>query len=148
VGGIAGQNLPLWCENSAGGTNLRGYLYHQFQGDTHVLSQIEYHFPLFSLWGLDVRGLIFNDAAAIWWRQLPEQIYSPYGLVYEERADGRQFLPPQYLKQGFDPHRDIHTSVGAGIRFYLRTVAIPLVGIDVGNGIGTKEVRLILVLGV
>ena len=50
VGGIAGENLPLWSENSAGGTNLRGYLYRQFQGDTHLRSQVEYHFPLFSLW--------------------------------------------------------------------------------------------------
>ena len=148
VGGIAGQNLPLWSENSAGGTNLRGYLYHQFQGDTHLQSQIEYHFPLFSLWGLDVRGLVFNDAAAIWWRQLPQQISSDYGLVYAERGDGRQFLPPAYLQQGFKADRDIHSSAGAGLRFYLRTVAIPLVGFDVGNGLGTKDVRVILVLGV
>ena len=96
AGGIAGNNLPLWAENSAGGTNLRGYLYRQFQGDTHLRTQVEYHFPLFSLWGLDFRGLVFNDAAAIW----------------------------------------------------LRTVAMPLVGIDVGYGLGTTDVRMILVLGV
>jgi outer membrane protein insertion porin family len=148
VGGITGQALPLWSENSAGGTNLRGYLYRQFQGDTHLHSQIEYHFPLFSLWGLDVRGLLFNDAAAIWWRKLPEQISTSYGLVYAPREDGRQFLPPQFLQQGFKADRDIHSSAGAGLRFYLRTVAIPLVGVDVGNGIGTKDVRVILVLGV
>jgi hypothetical protein len=35
-----------------------------------------------------------------------------------------------------------------GLRFYLRTVAMPLVGVDVGNGLGTKDVRMILVLGV
>jgi hypothetical protein len=34
------------------------------------------------------------------------------------------------------------------VRFYLRTVAMPLVGLDVGNGLGTKDVRIILVLGV
>jgi outer membrane protein assembly factor BamA len=148
IGGIAGENLPLWSENSAGGTDLRGYLYHQFQGDTHFHSQIEYHFPLFSLWGLDVRGLLFNDAAAIYWRQLPEQESTPYGLAYTKRDDGRQFLPPEFLQQGFSASRDIHTSAGAGLRFYLRTVAIPLVGVDVGNGLGTKDVRVILVLGV
>jgi len=148
VGGIAGQNLPLWSENSAGGTNLRGYLYHQFQGDTHVLSQIEYHFPLFSLWQLDVRGLLFSDTAAIWWRQLPQRVAGDYGEVYVERGDGRQFLPPEFLQQGFKSDRDIHSSAGAGLRFYLRTVAIPLVGVDVGNGLGTNDVRVILVLGV
>jgi outer membrane protein assembly factor BamA len=146
AGGIAGENLPLWAENSAGGTNLRGYLYRQFQGDTHLRTQVEYHFPLFPLWGLDVRGLVFNDAAAIWFRKLPPQ--SLDGTAYEIRADGRQFLPPTYLHQGFQTQQDLHSSAGVGLRFYLRTVAVPLVGVDVGNGLGTKDVRVILVLGV
>jgi hypothetical protein len=143
LGGIMGENLPLWSENSAGGANLRGYLYRQFQGDTHLRTQVEYHFPLFSLWSLDVRGLVFNDAAAIWFRQLPPES----GGVYLQRDDGRQFLPPEFLVQGFRASRDIHTSAGAGLRFYLRSVAIPLVGVDVGNGLGTKDFRVILVVG-
>jgi len=146
LGGTAGENLPLWSENSAGGTNLRGYLYRQFQGDVHLRSQVEYHFPLFSLWSLDVRGLVFSDAAAIYWRKLPEPL--PDGSAYVTREDGRQFLPPGYLRQGFRAEEDVHTSAGAGLRFFLRSVAVPLVGIDVGNGIGTKDVRIILVLGV
>ena len=150
AGAIAGENLPLWSENSAGGTNLRGYLYRQFQGDTHLRSQVEYHFPLFSIGGLDVRGLGFFDAAAIWFRQLPGQTLDPTGTttVYLERNDGRQFLPPLYLRQGFSATQDIHTSAGLGLRFYLRSVAVPLVGVDLGNGLGTKDVRVILVLGV
>jgi outer membrane protein insertion porin family len=147
AGGIAGDNLPLWAENSAGGTNLRGYLYRQFQGDTHLRTQVEYHFPLFSMWDLDVRGLVFNDAAAIWYRKLPpETLDQP--PAYEIRFDGRQFLPPHYLHQGFQLNEDLHSSAGVGLRFYLRTVAIPLVGVDVGNGLGTKDVRVIVVLGV
>jgi outer membrane protein insertion porin family len=147
VGGNAGDNLPLWSENSAGGTNLRGYLYRQFQGDTHLRSTVEYHFPLFSLWGLDVRGLIFNDTAAIWYRKLPEPTID--GTAYEPRNDGRQFLPPEYLRKGFIFDQDTHSSTGAGIRFYLKSVAVPLVGLDVGWGIGTKEPpRIILVMGV
>jgi len=149
AGGIAGDNLPLWAENSAGGTNLRGYLYRQFQGDTHFRTQVEYHFPLFSLWGLDVRGLVFDDAAAIWYRNLPAPIVDASGnAVYPQRSDGRQFLPPSLLRQGFQADQDLHSSAGVGLRFYLRSVAIPLVGVDVGNGLGTKDVRLILVLGV
>ncbi len=143
LGGVTGESLPLWSENSAGGTNLRGYLYRQFQGDTHLRSQIEYHFPLFSVSSLDVRGLVFNDAAAIWFRQLPPIENG----AYLQREDGRQFLPPSLLQQGFKANRDIHTSAGAGLRFYLRSVAIPLVGFDVGNGLGTKDVRVVLVLG-
>ncbi len=145
IGGIAGADLPMWSENSAGGTNLRGYLYRQFQGDTHLRSQIEYHFPLFSIGSLDVRGLVFNDAAAIWFRKLPAQ--NAAGTAYLDRGDGRSFLPPQYLRQGFDPNRDIHTSVGAGLRFYLRSVAIPLVGVDFGNGLGTRDIRMVLFVG-
>ena len=148
AGGITGENLPLWSENSAGGTNLRGYLYRQFQGDTHIRSQVEYHFPLFSIGGLDVRGLVFDDAAAIWFQRLPEQTQDANGnAVYVLRADGRQFLPPAFLRQGFSASQDIHTSAGLGLRFYLRSVAVPLVGVDVGNGLGTKDVRVILVLG-
>jgi outer membrane protein assembly factor BamA len=150
AGGITGDNLPLWSENSAGGTNLRGYLYEQFRGDTHLRSQVEYHFPLFSLSELDVRGLVFSDAAAIWWRQLPDELSTTSGVpyAYAERSDGRQFLPPAFLQGGFEASRDIHASAGAGLRFYLRTVAMPLVGFDVGNGLGTKDVRVILVVGV
>jgi len=151
TGAILGDNLPLWSENSAGGTNLRGYLYRQFQGDTHLRTQVEYHFPLFSLWGLDVRGLIFNDATAIWFRHLPEIVpdpVEPSRTAYALRDDGRQFLPPAYLRAGFKANQDIHTSAGVGLRFYLRSVAVPLVGVDVGNGLGTKDIRVILVLGV
>jgi len=144
AGGIVGSNLPLWAENSAGAQNLRGYLYRQFQGDTHLRSQVEYHFPLFSLGSLDVRGLVFSDAAAIWYRSLPEALAG----AYLPRDDGRQFLPPHLLRQGFDASQDIHVSAGTGIRFYLRSVAVPLMGVDVGNGLGTKDIRVILVLGV
>ena len=146
AGGTTGENLPFWSENSAGGTNLRGYLYRQFQGDTHLRSQVEYHFPLFSLWSLDVRGLGFFDAAAIWFRRLPE-VDPAVPNAYVQRSDGRQFLPPLYLRQGFSAEHDIHTSAGLGLRFYLRSVAVPLVGVDVGNGIGTRDVRVILVVG-
>jgi outer membrane protein assembly factor BamA len=147
AGGTAGDNLPLWSENSAGGTNLRGYLYRQFQGDTHLRSTVEYHFPLFSVWKLDVRGLVFNDTAAIWYRKLPEANLDQ--TAYQPRSDGRQFLPPAYLRKGFIFDQDTHSSTGAGIRFYLRSVAIPLVGLDVGWGIGTSEPpRIILVMGV
>jgi outer membrane protein insertion porin family len=147
AGGIAGENLPLWSENSAGGTNLRGYLYRQFQGDTHLRSQIEYHFPLFSIGALDVRGLVFNDAAAIWFRKLPAVDVAVDPPSYVQRGDGRQFLPPAYLRQGFIARQDIHSSAGLGLRFYLRSVAVPLVGVDVGNGLGTRDVRVVLVLG-
>jgi outer membrane protein assembly factor BamA len=139
----AGKNLPFWSESSTSGNNLRGFVYRQFAGDTHLRSQVEYHFPLFSVGPIDLRGLFFNDGAAIWYRNLPPQV----GDSYETRRDGRQFLPPSLLVPGFDPARDTHASFGAGLRFYLRTVSVPLVGIDVGHGLGTGAVRMVIVVG-
>lgn len=148
AGAIAGEDVPIWAENYVGGTNLRGFVYRQFTGDTQASAQAEYHFPLFSISKLDVRGLFFGDGAAVWWRKLPPIVPGAMGgEQYMDRPDGRRFLPPTYVKQGFDPNRDVHVGVGGGIRFFLRSVAVPLVGVDIGHGIGTKTVRLILVLG-
>jgi outer membrane protein assembly factor BamA len=145
LAGFAGKDLPFWAENWAGGTNLRGYVYRQFAGDTQGRSQAEYHFPLFTVGKLDVRGLLFHDAAAIWYRQLPDMDQTQQ--VYVRRDDGRQFLPAQYLQPGFDPNRDIHMSTGGGLRFFLRSVAVPLVGVDLGYGIGHGPLRVLIVLG-
>jgi outer membrane protein assembly factor BamA len=139
-----GENIPFWSENATSGANLRGFVYRQFIGDTLLRTQVEYHFPLFSIKQLDVRGLVFNDAAATWFRTLPPE--TPDGK-YETRSDGRSFLPPGLLVPGFDAQRDVHTSVGAGLRFYLRTVSAPLVGFDLGHGIGTGTLRFVLVIG-
>jgi outer membrane protein assembly factor BamA len=145
AGGYVGKNLPFWTENSAGGTNLRGFVHRQYAGDTHLRTQVEYHFPLFSISKLDVRGLIFNDAAAIWYRQLP--LVDDTGMGYQERPDGRRFLPPDHLTPGFNADRDIHTSAGAGLRFFLRSVAVPLVGVDVGYALPGGPPRILLVIG-
>jgi hypothetical protein len=142
---FAGEDLPFWQENASSGTSLRGFVYHQFIGDTQLRTQVEYHFPIFSYKALDVRGVFFNDGSAIWFRKLPP--LNADATAYELRPDGRQFLPPNLLMPGFEPKRDIHTSVGAGLRFFLRSVAVPLVGVDVGHGIDTGTVRIVLVVG-
>jgi hypothetical protein len=141
--GSTGENLPFWSESSNTSANLRGFLYRQFRGDTQLRTQVEYHFSMFSIAQLEVRGLAFNDAAATWYRTLPAEA----GNAYETHANGRSYLSPMLLVPGFDAARDVHTSVGGGIRFYLRTVSAPLVGVDVGHGIGTGTVRVIIVIG-
>lgn len=140
-----GARLPFPTENHLGGTNLRGYVYQQFRGDTQIATHLEYHFPLFSIKQLDFRGLVFHDAGALWYRQLPP--IDPTTGTYELRDDGRQYLPPAYLQQGFKPARDIHHGVGAGLRFYLRSVAVPLVGIDVGYGLDQRVFRAVVIVG-
>jgi outer membrane protein assembly factor BamA len=146
AGGYSGRDLPFWVENSAGGSNLRGYLHRQFAGDTHLRTLLEYHFPLFSISKLDVRGVVFNDAAAIWYRRLPP--VDAGGQAYLERGDGRNFLPPALLRPGFDRDRDVHISAGAGLRFFLRSVAVPLVGVDAGYGFPGGPPRVVLIVGV
>lgn len=142
----AGRNLPFWTENWLGGTNLRGYLYRQFSGDTQLSSQIEYHVPLFSISQLQVRALAFTDLAAIYFRELPRT--DPTGTLYEVRRDGRQYLPATYLVPGFKADRDLHGAAGLGLRFFLKSIAVPLVGVDVGRGFGKgAPFRLVLVVG-
>jgi outer membrane protein insertion porin family len=141
-----GDKMPFWVENATTGANLRGFVYRQYMGDTHLRTQVEYHFPLFSIKQLDVRGVVFNDGAAIWYRKLPPRD-PDMPDAYLPREDGRQFLPPSLLRQGFDPHQDVHFSVGAGLRFFLRSVAVPLVGVDFAHGFGTGTVRIVLVVG-
>jgi outer membrane protein insertion porin family len=147
AGGTFGKNLPFWMENTAGGPNLRGYLFQQFRGDSQLQAHAEYHFPLFSISSLDFRALAFYDVQALWWRSLP-----PVGAgVYTPRdtPDQRTFLINDVngYQQGFDPKRDIHQSIGGGLRFFLRSVAVPLIGFDAGWGIESRTWRFTLIVG-
>ena len=151
----AGHNLPFWSETTAGGNNDRGYLYQQFRGDTQLSGKVEYHFPLFSIGSLDFRALGFYDMAAVWYREkLPTTLVSdpndPNAVQYRQRDTTDQRSFPQNYPQGFNlsgPGQSIHNSVGAGLRFFLRSVAVPLVGFDAGYGIEAHNWRFILVIG-
>jgi outer membrane protein assembly factor BamA len=146
-GGLAfGHNLPFWNEMTAGGPNLRGYLSQQFRGDTMLLGKIEYHFPLFSISSLDFRALAFYDTAAVWFRSLPGRDATSGYAIRTDTPDMRTFDSGK-TQAGFSFTRDIHNDVGAGLRFFLRSVAIPLVGFDAGYGIEARTWRYMLVIG-
>jgi outer membrane protein insertion porin family len=150
-----GHNLPFWNENTAGGPNLRGYLYEQFRGDTQISAKIEYHFPLFSIGSMDFRGLAFYDGSALWFRDLPDGVTNgsttttdpATGRLFTVRGtpDMRTFDPR--IQQGFSPTRDIHDDVGGGIRFFIRSIAVPLVGFDAGYGLEAQHWRFMLIVG-
>jgi outer membrane protein insertion porin family len=142
-----GHNLPFWNELTVGGPSLRGYLYQQFRGDTQIAGKAEYHFPLFSVGPADFRALFFYDVAALWFRDVPpvDPLVNPTYPVRTTTPDQRVFLPQQ--EAGFSPGRDIHNDVGAGLRFFLRSVAIPLIGFDAGYGIEARTWRFVLVIG-
>jgi len=143
---LTGHNLPLSWDAASGGPNLRGYLFQQFRGDTQIAAKAEYHFPLFSVGSADFRGLAFYDFGAVWFRELPQGCdLSVIGSTCM-RPDGdlRTF---RYITKGFDRDRNIHTSVGGGIRFFLRSVAVPLVGVDIGYGIESHHLQYLIVVG-
>jgi outer membrane protein assembly factor BamA len=155
VNAIAGHNLPFTVENTAGGTNLRGYLTQQFRGDTQGILKAEYHFPLFSIGSLDFRGLVFYDGSAIWYREQPPAtvVVGPEGASYLQRdtPDKRTFLLNGYGQPvtpfGFSWQNSLHNAVGGGLRFFLRSVAVPLVGFDAGYGIEARSWRFLLIVG-
>ncbi len=147
AGATFGKNLPFWMENTAGGPNLRGYLYQQFRGDSQLAGHAEYHLPLFSIGSLDFRGLAFYDVQALWFRDIPS---GPGMYVTRQTPDQRTFLvdangyPPG---GGFQRDRDLHQAIGGGIRFFLRSVSIPLIGFDAGWGLESRTWRFTLIVG-
>jgi outer membrane protein assembly factor BamA len=153
AGATLGHNLPFWSENYAGGPNLRGYLNQQFRGDTQLWGKAEYHFPLFSIGSLDFRALGFYDLSAIWFRDVPTEpvLTDPNNpnLTYTQRStpDGRTFPMTPGMNSGFSWSQSVHNDVGAGLRFFLRSVAVPLVGFDAGYGLEAKSWQFILVIG-
>jgi outer membrane protein insertion porin family len=142
----AGHNLPFWAENTAGGPNLRGFLYQQFRGDTQLGGKAEYHFPLFSIGSLDFRALAFYDAQAIWFREATSDPNAPGAAFTRTTTDMRNFPAQNQDQYGFSLSQSFHSDVGGGLRFFLRSVAVPLVGFDVGYGFGGTW-RYILIIG-
>ncbi|HSZ82873.1 MAG TPA: hypothetical protein VLA14_11355, partial [Polyangia bacterium] len=55
-----------------------------------------------------------------------------------DTPDMRNF-PPQ-VNPGFSWSQNVHSDVGVGLRFFLRSVAVPLVGIDVGWGLTESRI--------
>lgn len=138
---VAGTDLPFHQELVAGGNSLRGFLYRQFRGDTRLSLTAEYHFPLFSIRSLAFRGVGFSDTGLLMWRSLPEdrQLRDVNGRVV------RGFLPE--AEAGLDG-ATVAQGVGVGLRLYLRSVVLPLVGVDVAYGVNSGEFRFYLVAGV
>lgn len=138
---VAGSNLPFHQELVSGGNSLRGYLYRQFRGDTRLSLTVEYHFPLFTIKSLAFRGVGFSDTGLLMWRSFPEdrQLRDVNGRVV------RGYLPE--AEDGLDG-ATVAQGVGVGLRLYLRSIVLPLVGVDVAYGVNSNEFRFYLVAGV
>lgn len=111
-----GHELPFQQELTSGGVNLRGYQNRQFRGDTKLAGTIEYSVPFFKIGPLAFRGLAFTDLA-----------YTTF--TGEQDATGaRHYLPGQT-----DVEIDqLRLGLGAGFRIYVRSIVLPLLGVDLG----------------
>jgi outer membrane protein assembly factor BamA len=124
-----GHHLPFQQEFTTGGTSMRGYLNDQFRGDLKLAGNLEYSVPLVGALGLSMRGLVFWDSA--------------YTTFLTTSNPERNYLP-NAAARGLDPFRN---SVGGGVRFYLRQIVLPLLGVDVGYGLEARDVQVYLAIG-
>ncbi len=133
AGGSIGNHLPFHAEFTAGGPGLRGYKNRQFRGNRLAEANLEYSFQLFNYKGFALRPLLFVDGS--------------YARFYDTQkaADTgvRNYLPEvdREFKAGF------RTAVGGGTRVYIRQVAIPLLGLDVGYGLESGGIEIYFAIG-
>jgi len=80
----------------------------------------------------------FYDVAAVWFREIPMSaapITDAAGNSYFPRETYDQRTYPVNVPSGFSFGKSVHSSVGIGLRFFLRSVAVPLLGFDLGWGV-------------
>jgi outer membrane protein assembly factor BamA len=157
-GFATGFHLPFTEEFEAGGSSLRGFNYREFRGDTSVDGHLQYYIPFFWAWNVAVRGLLFYDTQALWWNNLEDNQFVPQanGTYVITHPDGtyRDFLPEVDSVGGMfhAPRLGLdrghwHNGVGGGMRLYLKSINIPLLGFDFGYGLESHETRFYIALG-
>jgi outer membrane protein insertion porin family len=125
-----GDNMPFQQEYSSGGTGLRGYQNRQFRGDTKGSFTFEYSVPFFTIGSFAFRGLVFYDTA-----------YTAFNNT-EDNAS-RNYL----IGQTENELSKWRNGVGAGFRIYVRSVVIPLLGLDWGYGIEAGDYHIYFAVG-
>ena len=123
-------DAPFKLEVEYGGASGRGYIYRQYRGDTDVRATLEYVLPLFTIKGLSIRAIGFYDTDLTWFRDLPSTPPGVPRVAVREHAF-RNYLPD--TPSGLTGEA-WHNGLGAGLRFFLRGVVLPLVGVDVAYG--------------
>jgi outer membrane protein assembly factor BamA len=110
-----GYHIPFHEDPTTGGsTDLRGYEVDQFRGDVRATARVEYSIPLFRYKLFTFRALGFYDGG-----------YAGFHF----RRDDRIYLPSQL---GPGVWRD---DAGIGLRVYVSSIVLPLLGLDLGYGI-------------
>jgi outer membrane protein assembly factor BamA len=128
-----GWQLPFQQELTTGGTSMRGWLNNQFRGDVQALANVEYSFPLFTIYGLSIRGLGFWDSAY---------------TTFVSTSPDRNYLPDyKYNDPGVSAFSGFKNSVGVGTRLLMQQIVIPLLGVDVGYGLEAHDYQVYLAIG-
>jgi hypothetical protein len=94
---------------------------------------------------LDFRALAFYDVQAVWFRETVTDPTMPGVDFTRMTPDMRSF--PANNQYGFSWQQSVHNDVGGGLRFFLRSVAVPLVGFDAGYGLEANNWRFLLIVG-
>jgi hypothetical protein len=81
----------------------------------------------------------------VWFREQVSDPNAPTMPYTRLTPDMRVFQPN--ADTGFSWSQSVHNDVGGGLRFFLRSVAVPLIGFDAGYGIEAKNWRFLLVVG-
>jgi outer membrane protein insertion porin family len=118
VGLGIGRRLPFHEELTTGGqSDLRGYAIDQFRGDTRAVFRAEYSVPITKWRIFAFRAIGFWDSGYV-------------GFHFQDPTTTRDYLASQ--APGSHWWRN---DVGAGFRVYVKSVVLPLLGLDLGYGI-------------
>jgi outer membrane protein assembly factor BamA len=140
-----GVDPPFKMEIEAGGPTMRGFIVRQYRGDTSVRLTLEYIVPLFTVWGVALRAIGFYDTNLTWFRTLPTQEGAPNArFLYRGTGNFRSFLPDTPSGVVRDSW---HNGIGAGLRFYLRGVVLPLLGLDFAYGFESNAFQWYISIG-
>jgi outer membrane protein assembly factor BamA len=125
-----GWHLPFMHELTiGGGSDQRGFRYQQFRGDVRLVGRAEYSIPIYRRGSFAFRGLGFYDTGYIAFRHTADDT-------------GRDYLPTQLGTSS------LVNSVGAGLRLYVSSIVLPLLGFDVGYGLEAHSAEVYFELGI
>ncbi len=131
---------PFHRENFMGGSSLPGFVYRQAVGDTNTAARLAYTVPLFHVWWLYFRQVVYYKFAWIFFRGGGKNRPS-----YTEHDGIRRYHLA--FEPGPKDRASFLQSLGTGLRMYAKAVAMPLLGVDLAYGFEANAVRVLFYLG-
>ena len=127
--GNLGRHLPFHEEVTLGAAqDLRGYPVDMFRGDRRATARLEYSVPIVKWKMFAFRGIGFWDGGYV-------------GFSWRDPSH-RDYLPTQT-----DGSYWIRNDLGVGLRLYVGSVVLPLLGLDVAYGIEGRHAEFYFEIG-